>query len=211
MNHLCGEGDFKKLQDQADTIPSEALGELRELALATLFQMPKPGEPSANYAFIRQEPGENFCQFIERLQAAVERQVDNDLAWENLVTSIANVNANGRCRQKIESLPPKPKPTLEQMTEVCFELESDPVGMVPPPPSQQVQKKKTIAPVGVAPPPKTPQAPRRCFNCGDTSYFAKNCQKPPRKPPNMSGSKYVPGPEDHCPCVKRHQMSGNGQ
>lgn len=67
MDHLCGEGDFKKQQDQADTIPAEVLGDIREVALATLFQMPKPGESSANYAFIRQEPGGNFCQFVERL------------------------------------------------------------------------------------------------------------------------------------------------
>lgn len=71
----------------------------------------------------------------------VEGRVDNEVARAELITSVVRVNANARYRQKIESLPLKPKPTLEQMIEVCLELEPDPVEPVPPPPTYHLQKK----------------------------------------------------------------------
>lgn len=95
MNHLCGEGDFKKSQDQADTIPAEVLGDLREVAISTLFQMLQPGVPSANYAFIRQEPGGNFCLFVERLQTAVERSLENEIARAEIITLYKEMRMNG--------------------------------------------------------------------------------------------------------------------
>lgn len=43
MDHLCGEDNFKKTQNQTDVIPAEVLGDIRLLLL--YFKCPNPGSP----------------------------------------------------------------------------------------------------------------------------------------------------------------------
>lgn len=209
LDHLYGEADFKKSQDQVDTIPTEVLEDLREAALATLFRMPVPGMPSAGYSSIRQEPGENFCEFIEMLRAAVERRVKNEVAQREVLTSIAQTNANKRCHRKIEALPLDPEPTLEQMVEVSMELAPDPVPSDTLP--QKKTSSKTVVSIGTVQQSQAQNPPSKCFNCGDSTHFAKQCPKPPKKTVNPPGSKCLTGPEGHCSCLLLHQQVGYGQ
>lgn len=84
MDHLCGEGDFKKGQDQEDTIPAEVLDDLKGAARSAFFGMPIPDVPSKKYASIVQEPGENFRDFVNRLKAAAGRQIKGEEAQREI-------------------------------------------------------------------------------------------------------------------------------
>lgn len=53
LDHLFGEGEFQKTQDQASTIPDEVLGELKEAAKTAFFQVPTPSMPSRKFAFLK--------------------------------------------------------------------------------------------------------------------------------------------------------------
>lgn len=171
LDHLFGEGDFRKAQDQANVIPTEVLGELREAAKMAFFQVPTPGVPSKRFATIRQEPGENFSEFYKKLKDAVGKQIKSVEAQREVLTSLLRTNASEACIQKIDSLPFK-KPTLEQMVEACIEI--PPEEALPHLPSKKPSGKPSLALVN-----EHQRPPQRCFNCGDPSHFAKSCPKLP--------------------------------
>lgn len=74
LEHLCGEGDFREPQDQADVILAEVLEDHKEAAKKALLNLTTPGVPPDDFASIQQELGENFLDFVKRLKAAVGRQ-----------------------------------------------------------------------------------------------------------------------------------------
>lgn len=167
--------------------------------------MPAPGVPSKDYTSIKQEPGENFCEFVKRLRTAVGRHVKSEVAQKEIITSLVRVNANEACIHKIEALPPDPKPSLEQMVEVCMEIAPEPI---PTPSLKKIPGKASITVAAIC---QAQAPPRKCFNCGDPSHFIKNCPKPLQKKFNSSGSKSFAGLEERCPCRHQHLQAGNRQ
>lgn len=85
MDHLWGEGDFEKAQDQADTIPAEVLKDIKEAAHKALLSLPTPGVPSSNFVSVKQVPGKNFFDFFKRLRAAVGWQVENEATQKDII------------------------------------------------------------------------------------------------------------------------------
>lgn len=112
LEHLTGEGDWEKGQDQAAVIPSPVLKEIKEVARVAFFSVPMPGMPVQRFATMTQEPGEDICQFFQKVQLLVERQISDKRAQQETIISIVKNNASEACRQAIRTLPCQPPPTL---------------------------------------------------------------------------------------------------
>lgn len=82
----------------------------------------RPSGPLQYYLDIFQGPSEHYLQFIERLSAAVEQQVDDDIARRQVVRSLAFTHANEVCKKAMLTLPKKPKPTLQDYIQVVTEV-----------------------------------------------------------------------------------------
>ncbi|RMC07012.1 hypothetical protein DUI87_16465 [Hirundo rustica rustica] len=64
-------------------------------------------------------PSEPFVTFVEQLTSAVELQVKEEGAHEQVLEEIALANANEWCKAAILSLSMEPSPTLDDMLQVC--------------------------------------------------------------------------------------------
>lgn len=123
--HLTGEGDWEKSQDQGAVIPSPVLREIKEVGRVAFFSVPVPGMPAQRFATMTQEPGEDICQFVQRVQSLVERQVSDKKARQESIISVVRNNANEACRQAIRTLPRQSPPTLGEIIEACMDIPSE--------------------------------------------------------------------------------------
>ncbi|RMC16639.1 hypothetical protein DUI87_06577 [Hirundo rustica rustica] len=57
--------------------------------------------------------------FVERLTRAIELQVKNEGAQEQVLEEMAQANADEQCKAAILSLPMEPVPALDDMLHVC--------------------------------------------------------------------------------------------
>ncbi|TRZ07499.1 hypothetical protein HGM15179_019606 [Zosterops borbonicus] len=121
MQHLMGEGDWETPAKQASDIPRPVLKKVTSLAEKAFLDM-WPSGPLQYYLDIFQGPSEHYLQFIERLTAAVEQQVDEDIAKKSVVRSLAFTHANEVCKRAMLTLPKKPKPTLQDYIQVVTEV-----------------------------------------------------------------------------------------
>lgn len=171
MNHVCGEGDFSKPQEQAQLIPTLVLTDIRGAAEKTLFTMPQKSIVVPNYTTIRQGPQETFMDFVDRLQSAIEKQVENLTLREDMLKELAKANANESCKRIINALPFHPPPTLQQMIETCTR-------------ATNTEQHDTQMKRGGIPPPVTVLAPAQqqnkqdwmCSRCGKKGHTAKFCR-----------------------------------
>ncbi|RMC06990.1 hypothetical protein DUI87_16443 [Hirundo rustica rustica] len=63
-------------------------------------------------------PSEPFVTFVEQLTRAIELQVKDEGAQEQVLEEMVLTNANERCKAAILSLPLEPVPTLDDMLQV---------------------------------------------------------------------------------------------
>lgn len=115
---------------------------------------------------------------------------------KELLRSLAKENASEECQMVIRALPIHPRPTIEQMVEVCTEV------VTAKPPIQTPIPRKTVDVVASQGSDKNK---RKCFNCGSPDHFAKECPKLKRS--NPSSKLVITGPS-LCDCQHRH---GNQQ
>lgn len=199
LQHLAGEGDWSKSQDQAAVIPSPVLKEITEAARVAFYNVPVPGMPAQRFATLCQEPGEDICQFVQRVQASVEKQITDKKARQETIISIIKNNANELCRQAIRTLPRHPPPTLGEIIETCMDL---PPETVPPFNKKQKHHANTFA--AQQPGKEKSTMTGRCFICGQPGHFTKVCPK--KQKLNPVAQECLSGPGKNCPPV-----SGNGQ
>lgn len=173
LDHLVGEGEWLKGQQQAATIPSEVLKDTKDKAKMAFIELLVAGVPAQQWATMRQMPGENISQFAKRLQVTLEKEMPNMEARNDALISILRTNTIPACRQAIMSLPRRSKPTLGDILEVCMQVPPDPI----PPNTRKSGTQAFSAGVSV---PST--LPRKCFNCGELGHFAKNGPKKTVKP-----------------------------
>ena len=107
MDHLSGEGEWALAPKQTQSLPLEVLQQVKELAGKAFLGL-RPDAPMESYSRVQQQPTESFLRFVERLTRAVELQVRQPAAREEVITEMAMANANSQCKAAILRLPLDP-------------------------------------------------------------------------------------------------------
>ena len=101
---LLGSGDFATTVDQPRLDP-HAFSQSAQIALRALKAMPSSqAREISSFTNIHQGAAEAYIDFIDLLQEAIERQIDNDRAAKSLLWQLAYENANKDCRTIIGPL-----------------------------------------------------------------------------------------------------------
>ncbi|XP_054825964.1 nuclear receptor-interacting protein 3 [Eublepharis macularius] len=123
-------------------------------------RVPSSGKPSQTFSSICQKATEPYTDFVNRLQEALKRQVDNAAAREELLIRLAKENATSECRRVITGLGKNPE--LADMIRACQDIGSS---------SHQAFLLAAALHQGGKPGGK-------CFNCGNPGHFAAEGQAP---------------------------------
>ncbi|RMC15945.1 hypothetical protein DUI87_08152 [Hirundo rustica rustica] len=79
----------------------------------------QPNESFQPYSKIKQLPSKPFATFVEILTQAIELQVKNEGAQEQVLEEMAPADADEQCKAAILSLSTEPAPALHDMLQVC--------------------------------------------------------------------------------------------
>ncbi|KAL2304405.1 hypothetical protein Nmel_013156 [Mimus melanotis] len=79
--------------------------------------------PKQRYVKINQGPREPFLQFVEKVAAALEKQIENDTLRQLLRKQLVRDNANIDCAKIIQALPGDP--SLTDMIQACVNVDHD--------------------------------------------------------------------------------------
>lgn len=104
--------------------------------------------PKQKYVTIKQGLKEPFLQFVKKIAAAIEKQVEDEKLREILCRHLAIENSNEDCRKIIEALPGDP--SVPEMVTACSKVGT-------------VQHKMTALAAALRPPPK-------CHSCGEQGH-----------------------------------------
>ena len=101
---MLGSGDFATAADQARLDPL-AFSQSAQIALRAVKAVPdSQAREISSFTNICQGAAEVYIDFIDHLQEANERQIDNDRAAKSLLWQLAYENANKDCRTIIGPL-----------------------------------------------------------------------------------------------------------
>ncbi|XP_053787359.1 uncharacterized protein LOC128781651 [Vidua chalybeata] len=123
LEALAGEGEFSKPEDQI-LLPDNLLNDIREAGKEALLKIPDGTTPLQNFTSILQGPDETFIKYIDRLKEAIDRQIENVEAREELLRKMALTNANPETKKILRALPQDPEPTIAKMVEACTKAAS---------------------------------------------------------------------------------------
>ncbi|KQL60842.1 hypothetical protein AAES_04291 [Amazona aestiva] len=68
-----------------------------------MLQVPDVGKSVKAFTGIKQAEDEPYMQFIDRLETAIDKQVENDVAKEALLLKLAIENANLDCQKVLRN------------------------------------------------------------------------------------------------------------
>ena len=103
QNMLQGTGPYITPQAQA-ALPKQVFDQATRIAIMALRRVPETRQGIASFASIRQGSQEPYVSFIDRLQAAITRQVENQEAAKALLFQLAYENANTDCQAALKSV-----------------------------------------------------------------------------------------------------------
>ncbi|KAG8134958.1 hypothetical protein E2320_008018 [Naja naja] len=101
-DQIYGSGQFTAVDQQKD-LPDEAYP-IIILAVFVALSKVEGKEGGKSFANIKQQNGENYGTFIDRLKLAIERQINNPQAQEELLLKLAVENANVDCKRLLTPL-----------------------------------------------------------------------------------------------------------
>ncbi|XP_049649811.1 uncharacterized protein LOC126035338 [Accipiter gentilis] len=116
---LLGEGQYSNPQLQA-TWPPLALEQARNIGLMAIKRTMDMAAPKQKYITIRQGPTEPFLQFVEKISAALEKQVEDEVLRQMLCKQLAKDNANEDRQKIIQALPGDP--SVPDMVAACSKV-----------------------------------------------------------------------------------------
>lgn len=82
------------LINQRTQLPIPILNDIKDAACTPWLKIPDSSTPLQNFSTIQQGVCESFIKFIDRLQEAIEKQIDNSEAREELLGKMAATNVN---------------------------------------------------------------------------------------------------------------------
>ncbi|XP_053795420.1 uncharacterized protein LOC128786271 isoform X2 [Vidua chalybeata] len=123
LEALAGEGEFSRPEDQI-LLPENLLSDIRDAGKEALLKIPDGTTPLQNFSSILQGPDETFIKFVDRLKEAIDRQIENVEAREELLQKMALTNANPETKKILRALPQDPEPTIAKMVEACTKATS---------------------------------------------------------------------------------------
>ncbi|RMC12148.1 hypothetical protein DUI87_11283 [Hirundo rustica rustica] len=122
-------------------------------------------------------PSEPFVTFVERLTSAIELQVKEEGAQEQVLEEMALAEANEQCKATILNLPMEPAPALDDMPQVCarqvpfITANQSHSSRVKPP--QEAAAVDTVPPAPV--PRPLPKRRTRCLLWDQAGHWASQC------------------------------------
>lgn len=187
ISQLMGEAPVNTPQLQA-RLPAEVLQQSADLAYQAMLKVPDTGKPVKSFTHIKQGTEESYMQFIDRLQEAIHKQVQQPEAKEALLLQLAVENANEDCKRVLRALP---HPNIVQMIEACNRVEST------------TYKNEAFA-VTLATALRANN--KVCFRCGEPGLFKKACPNGPTPAGVSGGNSQPPG---ICPCCRKGRPYAN--
>lgn len=121
VDALLGEDTYSHPDFQA-TWDTAVLQQCQSLGFAALVKTSEAASPKPDFTDIQQRPGKPFVPFVERLIAALERQVEEPGLREPLLKRLARSHSNPECRKIINSLPGDP--SVVEMARACAMVSS---------------------------------------------------------------------------------------
>lgn len=104
------------------------LAQAKDLGIQALLKIADVATLTQRYSTIKQDPKEPYIQFIERLRDAMDKQMINNDARNQLILQLAWDNANEDCKRAIDLLP-KENPSLSESIDVCAKVRTDSYNM----------------------------------------------------------------------------------
>ncbi|GAB0187332.1 endogenous retrovirus group K member 10 Gag polyprotein-like [Grus japonensis] len=123
LDELMGEGNYATGAAKAG-LSRNVFTQAAGLALRALRRVPDFGKWESSFASIRQGPQEPYVQFLDRLQTAIQRQIESSEAAELLLFQLAIENANMDCRRAIDPIRNQAK-TLNDLIRACQNMGSE--------------------------------------------------------------------------------------
>uniref|UniRef100_A0A8C8SJB5 Integrase catalytic domain-containing protein n=1 Tax=Pelusios castaneus TaxID=367368 RepID=A0A8C8SJB5_9SAUR len=123
MDEFLGQGQYAMPQAQAQ-LTRVAFTQAGSLTLRALRQVPDASRRETSFAVILQGPQESYVSFLDRLQTAVQCQIDSEEAQHLLLFQLAIENANADCKKVLDPLRNKAK-TLTELIKACQNVGSE--------------------------------------------------------------------------------------
>ncbi|KAL2300453.1 hypothetical protein Nmel_012430, partial [Mimus melanotis] len=127
----------------------------QQFGMSALIKTMEMASPKQRYVTIQQGSTESFLQFVKKIAAVVEKQVDNENLRQNLCKQLTRDNANEDSQKLIESLPGDP--SLVDIVTACSK-----VGTI-------THKMAVLAAVL--------KPSQICFICGETGHLMAQCPR----------------------------------
>uniref|UniRef100_A0A8C7EAS0 CCHC-type domain-containing protein n=1 Tax=Nothoprocta perdicaria TaxID=30464 RepID=A0A8C7EAS0_NOTPE len=152
------------------------LEQAQRLGMSALRQTVELASPRPKYTAVKQGVKEPFLEFVERIAASLEKQVEDDDLRQILCTQLAKENANEDCQKVIEAMPGKP--TVPEMVAACSKVGS-------------VEHNMTALAAALRPSPT-------CFRCGQEGHVKASCPSQGKRKGKPAGSALLGGTCNRC-------------